>query len=106
MKKEKLYRLEFNERQQMFHYENGRHEPDTFGWKTVCDELPIEIITLLTEFISQRRKGKKHMLTFERILKYKEEYNAFICALEELDLAITEQVYRKTTNISKDEKPV
>lgn len=34
---ERTYRLEFNEKQQKFHLDNGSHEPDSNGWFTVFD---------------------------------------------------------------------
>lgn len=36
------YRLEYNERQGGFHYNNGGQEPETFGWVTICASLSHE----------------------------------------------------------------
>ena len=33
------YRLEYNERQGGFHFDNGSHEENTFGWVTLCKNI-------------------------------------------------------------------
>jgi hypothetical protein len=37
MKNEELFTLEFNVRQQLFHFNYGDHEKNTMGWVTICD---------------------------------------------------------------------
>ena len=34
-----LFRIEFNQKTQMLHYDNGTHEEDTFGWQTVQKDV-------------------------------------------------------------------
>jgi hypothetical protein len=34
-----LYRVEFNQEQQAFHFDNGTHAENTFGWRTVAKEV-------------------------------------------------------------------
>jgi type IV secretory pathway component VirB8 len=36
---ERTFRLEFNEKKQQFHLDNYTHEPNTFGWKTICEHI-------------------------------------------------------------------
>lgn len=34
------FRLEYNEKQGCFHFDNYNHVPNTCGWVTICDSLP------------------------------------------------------------------
>jgi hypothetical protein len=33
------YRVEFNQERQLFHYDDGSHEENTFGWRTACRDV-------------------------------------------------------------------
>jgi len=39
---EEKYRLEYNESQGGFHYDNYSHQKNTMGWITICDAISAE----------------------------------------------------------------
>lgn len=46
-----VYRLEYNEAQGNFHFEfpsKPKHEPNTFGWATIAEQVPDEDATRFT----------------------------------------------------------
>jgi hypothetical protein len=60
--KEITYRLEFNEKQQQFHLDNGTHEENTIGWVTIaekCTDLEHKIFMRLMDTIFENEKLNK-----------------------------------------------
>jgi len=51
------FRLEWNEKQQGFHHErvNGTHEPNTFGWITIADNMEDKIISEFCNLVDEYR---------------------------------------------------
>ena len=82
---ERLYRLEFNEKQQNFHLDNYTHENDTYGWITIADHCSDLEFQIFDAFINC--KGKKKF-TNEYVLKTFSELKKFINKLMEYNISI------------------
>ncbi len=82
-----LYRLEFNEKEQVFRFDNYSHEADTFGYATIseyCSEMEFQVLVSYLDI-----KGKENdKLTIEYLLKSISEMKKFIYKLAEWNLAI------------------
>jgi hypothetical protein len=85
---EKLYRLEFNEKQQHFHLNNYTHEENTNGWFTVCKHCSDFEFKLFSSFIYSKKENK---LTKEIILKSFSELKYFIKNLNDFNLHICKE---------------
>ena len=85
---EKLFRLEFNEKQQMFHhsYPGQGQEPNTFGWYTITEYCSNQEFLIFDAFIRCREKDK---LTLEYVLKSFSELKTFYSNLLNYGLKIT-----------------
>jgi len=62
---EKTSRLEFNEKQQQFHLDNGTHEEYTHGWVTVfenCSDLEFHFFEAYLKTHFQKPYKKNHIL--------------------------------------------
>jgi hypothetical protein len=82
----KTYRLEFNEKTQNFHYDNGTHEENTFGWETITEHCTDFELMLFDAYIN--RKGeKKH--TTKQLRQSVIEIKNFIYNLANYNLEIT-----------------
>ena len=46
-----IYRLEYNEDQGCFHYDNDRHEPGTHGWVTIAERVPHQVCRTFTRYV-------------------------------------------------------
>ncbi len=82
----KTYRLEFNEKQQCYHMDDGHHEPGTHGWFTIsehCSDIEFHI------FDAYVNRVKIDKLTKEYLLQCLSEVEGFIKNLTEYRLAIT-----------------
>ena len=84
---EKLFRLEFNEKQQAFHhaYPHQNKEPDTFGWHTVTDFCSDDEFHIFEAYVNRTKKRK---LTLEYVLKSFSELKGFYSNLLEYKMSI------------------
>jgi len=68
------YRLEFNEKQQLFHLDNFTHEEGTHGWFTILKHCTVDEFVVYEAFVN-RIPNKK--LTKEYLLKCASEVKRF-----------------------------
>jgi hypothetical protein len=47
-------RLEYNEQQGGFHFDNGTHKKDSFGWHCICENITEEQANEFADFIAQK----------------------------------------------------
>ena len=64
-----LFALEFSEKQQCWHYNFGKNEKNTNGYKTIIEFCSLTEAEFLIEFIELHAKNK---LTYNFIFKSKE----------------------------------
>jgi hypothetical protein len=82
---EDVYRLEFNENQQEFHFDDHKREENTHGWFTIfeyCTELEFEIYHAYVNRIPQKK------LTKQYLLKCASEVEAFLSNLLKAGLVV------------------
>lgn len=82
---ERIYRLEFNEKQQQFHLDNFTHEENTHGWVTImgeCTDLQFHILESFVNRVESKR------LTKDYIVRCVKELKGFIDNLAEYNLHI------------------
>lgn len=72
------YRLEFNEKQQQFHLDDGTHEIGTHGWRTITEHCSAIECVVLQCYIESK---KKDHVTAIQAKKYLDELKAFWSAL-------------------------
>jgi hypothetical protein len=62
---ENNYRLEFNEEQQNFHFDNNYHKPNTFGWVTImdsCSDIDYKIFDAYVNRVKINKLTTKYLL--------------------------------------------
>jgi len=82
---QKLFRLEFNEKQQNFHLDNGTHKENTYGWVTIteyCTDLEFKI---LESYVNRIKKNKLSVFYVKKSLK---ELDQFMSNLMEYNITI------------------
>ncbi len=82
----KKYSLEFNEKQQMWHYNNGNYDQKAMGWETIlksATQLEMETFELYV-----RSKNEKKY-TVEMVKQLALEFKSFIIELDKNGLGIT-----------------
>jgi hypothetical protein len=63
------YRLEYNEKQRMFHLDNGAHEAFTYGWATLHPEILDELANPFIEMAYDiMKKQKQYSFDFVKCL--------------------------------------
>lgn len=70
---ETTYRLEFSEKQQLFHLDNRTHKENTNGWITICEhctDSEFEIFQAYLEIKSAEVKTNDFIKSEFRRLKY------------------------------------
>ena len=93
---EKLFRLEFNEKQQMFHhhYPHQTHVKEhSFGWHTITEYCSDEEFHIFEAYVNRdiphrRSMSKKPRLTLEYVLKSFLELKSFMRNLDEYKISI------------------
>jgi hypothetical protein len=82
----KLFRLEFNEKQQNFHhaYPESNEEPDTFGWVTIAEQCSDEDFWVFESFVNRTERK----LTKKYLIQQFSELRVFIKKLTEYNLSI------------------
>ena len=88
---QRLFRLEFNEKQQNFHLDNGTHKENTYGWVTIteyCTDLEFKI---LESYVNRIKKNKLSVVYIKKSL---EELKQFMSNLMEYNITI----YKTSTN--------
>jgi hypothetical protein len=81
----KTFRLEFNEKQQMFHHNYGQDLPETNGWVTIIEHISDEESVIFDCYIN--RTGKKKFTT-EYLFKSRNELIKFTYLLMEYNINI------------------
>jgi hypothetical protein len=82
---QKLFRLEFNEKQQNFHLDNGTHKENTYGWVTIteyCTDLEFKI---LESYVNRTKKNKLSVFYVKKSLK---ELDQFMSNLMKYNITI------------------
>lgn len=82
---QKIYRLEFNEKQQKFHLDNYTHEPNTLGWFTITDHCSDFEFKVFEAYVNRAKNDK---LTKDYLLKCLAEIIGLINNLQERNLHI------------------
>ena len=93
---EKLFRLEFNEKQQAFHhhYPHQTHvKENSYGWKTIIENCSDDEFHILEAYLSRnvphhRSMAKKERYSIEYILKSLSELQSFYSNLLEYKMSI------------------
>ena len=81
---QKLFRLEFNEKQQNFHLDNGTHKENTYGWVTIteyCTDLEFKILESYVRI-------KKNKLSVFYVKKSLKELDQFMSNLMKYNITI------------------
>lgn len=65
----KFYRLEFNEKQQNFHLDNFTHNPNTFGWVTICDRVEDNFGNDFCRIIEEWKDEHKTKVSTELVIR-------------------------------------
>jgi hypothetical protein len=82
------YRLEFNEKQQMFHLDNYSHEENSFGWITItehCTDLEFEIFEA---YLDRDCIKEDQTLTEDHIINTFIDLQSFILKLMDYNISI------------------
>ena len=84
---ENLFRLEFNEKQQMFHHahQNDVVEPNTFGWHTIAENCSYDENLIFKAFLYRKKKKK---LTLDYVLTSFSELQSFWSNLSKYEMTI------------------
>lgn len=82
---EKIYRLEFNEKQQKFHHDNYTHEENTNGWFTILESATNIECMFFEAYVNSFEKKK---FTKEFLLKCAKEVKAIFNKLIEFEIII------------------
>jgi hypothetical protein len=82
---DKLYRLEFNVKQQCFHFADARDIPNTFGWFTVSENMTEKEYMIYECFLKRDFKEK---YSKEYILKSISQLKVFWKELLNINLNI------------------
>lgn len=93
---EDLFRLEFNEKQQVFHHRyphQTRVKENTFGWYTITEYCSDDEFHIFEAYINRdvphkRKMQKKPKLTLKYVLKSFLELKSFMKNLSEYNLSI------------------
>lgn len=56
-KENTFVRLEYNEKQGGFHFDNYTHEKNTFGWITICDSISDKQASEFAELMREKYPG-------------------------------------------------
>lgn len=78
------YRLEFNEKQQVFHLNEGTEKPH--GWITIFDHCTVTEYLIFDSYVGRIKKDK---LDVEYLLKCKSEVEKFMTNIISNGLQIT-----------------
>jgi hypothetical protein len=71
---ELYFRLEYNEKQRVWHADNFTHEPNTFGWVTIAEREPTKKLSFFCNIMDEFFDGKK--LTIKVIKQYWKFFDA------------------------------
>ena len=85
---ENTYRLEFNEKQQMYHLDNYSHEENTFGWTTIINHCTDTEFMVFEAYVNIERPKN---LTREYLVDCAKEVKKFTENLMEYELNISKE---------------
>lgn len=71
-----IYRLEWSELNQSWHFDNFTHEENTFGWLTVVEKEDECIISAFVDYIDKKYKPDTNNKKLT-ILKIKDEWDKY-----------------------------
>ena len=101
---EKLFRLEFNEKQQQFHhhYPHQTHVKENYqGWKTITENCSYDEWNIFEAYLSRnvphhRKMAKKERYSIEYVLKSFSELQSFYSNLLKYKMSICKLQDKKT----------
>jgi hypothetical protein len=85
MSEKRLYRLEFNEKQQHFHLDNYTHEPNTHGWTTIMEQCDDDTFKIYDSYVHRIKKKK---INVDYLMLCKSEMDGFLTNLLEYNFDI------------------
>jgi len=84
---ERIFRLEFNEQQQVFHKDDYTHEQNTYGWFTIFEFCTNLEFVIYKSYVNRIKKDK---LTKNYLLQCAVEVKSFMINLLEYNISISQ----------------